>query len=322
DDLEDKVDLAVQHVAFAHFGQSGDVLLERAQIAFGLALQADHGEDHDREAEAGRVEIGVVAADHARFLQRTHAAQARRSGEPDPARQIDVGDAPFRLEFSQQPAVYAVERRHSAPVTILLLEIIGRVLSRRSQYYCLWPQLSRFATRDPEPVLLAVQRAMAGSHQEACAPYRRRTNAFRRSSRDRAAHSRARRDRRADAVPAVARPAWQHARTAAERMDRGRVSAAGRAGRCNTGGGTIRDPARARPAAAQPRARRLAGAARAAYCSGGNGHRAVERARLALPDPSSADDRARVPASSPRSATGRARSAGASGRARSGAAGT
>src|SRR5690606_4544613 len=82
------------------------------------------------------------------------------------------------------------------------------------------------------------------------------------------------------------------------------------------------DPARARPAAAQPRARRLAGAARAAYCSGGNGHRAVERARLALPDPSSADDRARGAAASPRSATGRAGSARAPGVARPGAAGT
>ena len=99
-------------MALAHFGQSAHVLLEFAQGAFGLALEADHREDRDRKAELGRVEIGVVAADHPVLLEPPHAAQARRRGQPDTLGEFDIGDTPFRLQFRQQTAVDIVEIGH------------------------------------------------------------------------------------------------------------------------------------------------------------------------------------------------------------------
>src|SRR5690554_307209 len=115
DDLEDEVDFPVEHVTFADVWKIGNVLLESAQVFLGLALEADHREDRDRETEAGWIEIGVVAANDASFLQRANAAQARWRGEADTAGKINVGDAAFGLKLGQQPAVYAVERRQFSP---------------------------------------------------------------------------------------------------------------------------------------------------------------------------------------------------------------
>ncbi len=39
DDLEDEVDLAVEHMAFADLGNLGDMRLECLEVAFGLAAQ-------------------------------------------------------------------------------------------------------------------------------------------------------------------------------------------------------------------------------------------------------------------------------------------
>src|SRR6185503_20779619 len=91
DDLEDEVDLAVEHVALAHLGQALDVILERLEVFLRLALEADHREHGDGEAQARGVEIGMIAANHARFLERADAAQAGRRGQSHAAGEIDVG---------------------------------------------------------------------------------------------------------------------------------------------------------------------------------------------------------------------------------------
>src|SRR5690606_15350341 len=91
------------------------------EVFLGLAFQADHGEDRDRESKTRRVEIGVITADHARFLQRADTPQAWRCGKSDAAGQIDVGHPSFRLQFSQQPPIDAVERYHPGPPPLKLL---------------------------------------------------------------------------------------------------------------------------------------------------------------------------------------------------------
>lgn len=100
-------------MAFAHFGQAAHVLLELAQGILGLALERDQGKDHDRIAKLGRIKIGVITADDARFLQRAHPAQAGRRGQPDPLGQLDVGDAPFVLQFGQKPAIDRIQICHA-----------------------------------------------------------------------------------------------------------------------------------------------------------------------------------------------------------------
>src|SRR5690606_15605236 len=114
-DFEDEIYLAVEHVALTDLGQRSDVLFEGAQVFFRLALEADHRENGYSEAEARRVQIGMVTTDHAGFFQRADPAQARRRGKADAAGQIDVSHPPLRLQFRQQPAVDAVERNHPAP---------------------------------------------------------------------------------------------------------------------------------------------------------------------------------------------------------------
>src|SRR4051812_3692213 len=96
------------------------MLLERAQVGLGLALEADHREHGDAEAELRGVEFRVIALDDPAVLERAHTAQARGSRQTDALRQIDVGNPAFRLQFCQQPAIDAVERRHAPPMRRLL----------------------------------------------------------------------------------------------------------------------------------------------------------------------------------------------------------
>src|SRR5690606_1895302 len=83
DDLEDEVDLAIEHVALAHLWEGAHVLLELPQRFLGLALQAHQREYRDVEAELGRIDICVVAANHSRLLERADTAKARWCGEAD-----------------------------------------------------------------------------------------------------------------------------------------------------------------------------------------------------------------------------------------------
>ncbi|PAV74996.1 hypothetical protein WR25_10395 [Diploscapter pachys] len=97
-------------MAFAHFGNVGDMGFEGREIVLRLAAQRDHREDGNREAEAGGIEIGVIAADHTRFLQRTHAAQAGRRCEADAFGELDVGHAPILLQMSEDLTIDPIER--------------------------------------------------------------------------------------------------------------------------------------------------------------------------------------------------------------------
>src|SRR3546814_2214442 len=80
-DLEDEVDLAVEHMAFADLGQRVHMLFKGAQISLGLAFQAHHRKDGDAIAQAFRIESGVIAANDAGFLQTADPSPARGGGD-------------------------------------------------------------------------------------------------------------------------------------------------------------------------------------------------------------------------------------------------
>ena len=101
----------------AHLGQILHRFLEFAQRRFGLALQAHHGEHDDREAQLGRLQIGVVAADDPHILQRAYAPQARRCGQPDAPRQFDICDAPFGLQFLQKLPIDLIQIGQRPPLS-------------------------------------------------------------------------------------------------------------------------------------------------------------------------------------------------------------
>jgi hypothetical protein len=50
DDLEDEINLAVEHVAFAHRFKLGDMFFKGPQIGFSLTFKANHRKHGDRES--------------------------------------------------------------------------------------------------------------------------------------------------------------------------------------------------------------------------------------------------------------------------------
>ena len=109
DDFQDEIDLAVQHVAFAHQRPASATILEGLEIVVVLAVQGHEREDGDRQAERLGVEARVVALDEARLLESTHAPEARGGRDPHPARQLDIGDAALGLELGKDFSVDLIE---------------------------------------------------------------------------------------------------------------------------------------------------------------------------------------------------------------------
>ena len=65
-------------------GSCGDLGHELGDVPAGVRLQPDRDHGLDRTAERGRVDVGVVAADHAALAQGAHPAQAGRRRDADP----------------------------------------------------------------------------------------------------------------------------------------------------------------------------------------------------------------------------------------------
>src|SRR3546814_13634672 len=62
-DLQNKIDFAVQHMAFAHFGKLCHMVFEGLQVSLRLTLQTDHGKYGDAIAQRSRIDHGVVGVD-------------------------------------------------------------------------------------------------------------------------------------------------------------------------------------------------------------------------------------------------------------------
>ena len=82
--------------------------LERLDGGAVLERQLDVHGDLEAAADRRRVDVGVVAADHAGALERPHAAQARRGREPDALGQLDVREPPVGLQVAQDCAIEGI----------------------------------------------------------------------------------------------------------------------------------------------------------------------------------------------------------------------
>ena len=86
-------------------------LLERDQIRFRLAMQLDHSEGGNVEAERLVVEHRGEALDDAGLLERPHPAQARWRGDTDLTGEIHIGDPPVGLKLAQDQPIRGIETR-------------------------------------------------------------------------------------------------------------------------------------------------------------------------------------------------------------------
>jgi hypothetical protein len=109
DAFEDEIDLAVQHVAFPHQRPGAGAGLEGREIGFGLAGEADHGEDLHLEAECPGVERCVIAVDQSHLLERADPAQTGRGGDSDASGKLDVGHAALGLQLGEDLVVDGVK---------------------------------------------------------------------------------------------------------------------------------------------------------------------------------------------------------------------
>src|SRR5215471_179721 len=109
DAFQQEVDFAREHVALTNLWPSSDPLLEVLEIRIMLARESDEDETRDFEAERPGVEIGVIALDIARLLERAHAPQAGRRGDLGATRQFHIGDTAIGLELAQYPQIDRVE---------------------------------------------------------------------------------------------------------------------------------------------------------------------------------------------------------------------
>ena len=107
--FQEEVDLPVEHVALAHRGPALGQRLEGAQVRLRLTRQRHHREDAHLEAKPPRVERRVVAPDEPPLLERAHPAQAGRSADPHPPRELHVRHPPVGLQLREDAAVERVE---------------------------------------------------------------------------------------------------------------------------------------------------------------------------------------------------------------------
>jgi hypothetical protein len=115
DNLQNKINFAIEHMAFAHLRQRSHMILELSQSFFRLALQADHSKHSNCKAQLCAVKVSMITPDHAGIFQRADSAQAGRRSQTDPLSQLDIGHPPFFLQFGQQPPVDLIEIRHQQP---------------------------------------------------------------------------------------------------------------------------------------------------------------------------------------------------------------
>src|SRR3546814_5691147 len=55
-DLQNKIDFAVQHMAFAHFGKLCHMVFEGLQVSLRLTLQTDHGKNSRSEEHTSELQ--------------------------------------------------------------------------------------------------------------------------------------------------------------------------------------------------------------------------------------------------------------------------
>ncbi|MNT76475.1 hypothetical protein D3C72_2154820 [compost metagenome] len=91
-----------------HFRQRADFLAELLGVAFVVPFHLDADEDGQAQADFVRRQPGLVAQDHAGFLQHAHAAQARRGRQADLLGKLHIGQAAVLLQCLENAPVIGV----------------------------------------------------------------------------------------------------------------------------------------------------------------------------------------------------------------------
>lgn len=109
DDFQQEVGFSDEHVAFPDFWPLLDGFFELLQVVFGLACEPHEGEDDNGIAERFGVDIGVIAADDAFFLEGSDSSEAGRSGYSDSFGQFDIGHSSVVLQVLEDTSVDIIE---------------------------------------------------------------------------------------------------------------------------------------------------------------------------------------------------------------------
>src|SRR5262245_1728468 len=110
-------------------------VLERLEVGLGLAVEMHQGEDGDLVAEQLLIEQRAIAFDVARLLERAHSPQAGRCRNPDPARELDIGNAAVVLQLFENPSVDGIETSSHETLRVSSASIISGV-PRSTKDYC------------------------------------------------------------------------------------------------------------------------------------------------------------------------------------------
>jgi hypothetical protein len=69
-----------------------------------------NGHDHaDAQAKRGRIDPSAIAGDDADLLQSPYSTTTGRWGQPDALSEVQIGDAPLRLEHAEDAPIYGVK---------------------------------------------------------------------------------------------------------------------------------------------------------------------------------------------------------------------
>jgi hypothetical protein len=105
-DPEQVVGVAEHAPALDHLVQLGDTRLERFHRRRPVAHLHRHVDENLEAAiDRGRIDDGPVPDDDARVFQPAHPPQARRGAEPNPVRELDVGETAILLELPQNCSI-------------------------------------------------------------------------------------------------------------------------------------------------------------------------------------------------------------------------
>ena len=107
--LQEKVGVAGEHVAFAHLWPAFNQLGKMEQIGFGVVGQANLNKYRQAIAHFVGGDMRVIAANVTGFFQSAHPAEAGRRRNARLFRQIDVAHAPIFLQLAQDFEIDSVE---------------------------------------------------------------------------------------------------------------------------------------------------------------------------------------------------------------------
>lgn len=107
-DFKQIVEITRDHIAALNFRNFPYRLIETFKCVFTGFVHGDLNHQYMTSVQLVRIQIGAVAANHARLLQPADPLGTGGFGEVNPAGQFDDGQAPMLLKLTQDLTIYAV----------------------------------------------------------------------------------------------------------------------------------------------------------------------------------------------------------------------